>query len=132
MMRTPLVLLPLLLLFLAGCGSDMDDETYVTVILAKTNYMLEDELPVDEALAKAAADNGVTPDDVYEFEDSLANDPEHLATVVEMIMNRSGELREKFAELYSQALPENAPAEEPAAPGETAPTVEPTPSEETP
>jgi|GEM_PF-5101911 len=131
-MRTPLLFLPLLLLLLAGCGSDMDDETYVAVILAKTSYMLEDELPVDEALAKAAADNGVTPDDVYRFEDSLANDPERLAAVVEMIMNRSGELREKFAELYSQALPENAPAEEPTVPVEPLPPVETTPSEETP
>ncbi|MCX7022645.1 MAG: hypothetical protein NTW26_10320 [bacterium] len=131
-MRIPIVLLPLLLVLLAGCGSDMDDETYVAVILAKTTYMLEDELPVDEALAKAATDNGVTPEDVYKFEDSLSNDPEHLASVVEMIMNRSGELREKFAELYSQALPEAAPAVEPVAPVEPAPPIEPTPSEETP
>jgi hypothetical protein len=130
-MRVLIVFLPLLLL-LAGCGSDMDDETYVAVILAKTTYMLEDELPVDEALAKAAADNGVTPDDVYKFEDTLANDPEHLAAVVEMIMNRSEDLREKFAELYSQALPEPPPPMEPAPPVEPALPVEPTPSEETP
>jgi hypothetical protein len=131
-MRTPFVLLPLLMLLLAGCGSDMDDETYVAVILAKTTYMLEDELPVDEALAKAAADNGVTPDDVYKFEDTLANDPEHLSAVVEMIMNRSGELREKFAELYSQALPETPPPVEPTPLVEPTSPVEPTPSEETP
>jgi hypothetical protein len=131
-MRTPLFLLPLLALLLAGCGSDMDDETYVAVILAKTAYMLEDELPVDEALAKAAADNGVTPDDVYKFEDSLANDPEHLSAVVEMIMNRSGELREQFAELYSQALPETPTPAEPSPSVEPTPPVEPTPSEETP
>jgi hypothetical protein len=111
-MRRPLLALLLLPALFAGCGSVMDDETYVDIILAKTSYMLEEELPVDEALERAAADFGATPEEVYEFEESLANDPERLSTVVEMIMNRSGELREKFAELYSQALPEVVPPEE--------------------
>lgn len=112
-MRRSFVILPLLLVVLAGCGSDMDNETYVGIILAKTSYMLEDELPVNEALERAAADYGATSDEVLRFEESLANDPERLGIIVEMIMNESEELRERFAELYSQALPEVTPAEEP-------------------
>lgn len=124
-MRRPIALLPLVLVILAGCGTDMENETYVAVILAKTSYMLEEGLSADEALDRAAADNGVTTDEVLRFEDSLANDPERLAAVVELIMNESEELRQQFAELYSQALPV-------VEPGEPSLDVEPVPTEESP
>jgi len=122
-MRRPIALLPLALLLFAGCGTDMENETYVAVIVAKTSYMLEEGLSAEDALEKAAADNGVTPDEVSRFEDSLANDPERLAAVVELIMNESEELRQKFAELYSQALPTVEPpaGEAPAEPSEESP-----------
>jgi len=100
------------LLLLTGCGSRISDETYVEIILEKTSYMLDDGLIAEVALEKAAANHQVEVDDVLDFEQGLANDPERLANIAERIMEESTEMREAFISYYSQALPEAEPTEE--------------------
>jgi|GEM_PF-6548747 len=100
------------LVLLTGCGSGISDETYVEIILEKTSYMLDDGLIAEAALEKAAANHQVEVDDVLDFEQGLANDPERLANIAERIMEESTEMREAFISYYSQALPEAEVAED--------------------
>ncbi|MCD4733351.1 hypothetical protein K8R78_03840 [bacterium] len=100
------------LLLLTGCGSGISDEAYVEIILEKTSYMLDDGLTAEVALEKAAANHQVEVDDVLDFEQGLANDPERLANIAERIMEESTEMREAFISYYSQALPEAEVAED--------------------
>lgn len=97
---------------LTGCGSSLDDEGYVEIILAKTDYMLEEGLTAEEALTRAAEDNGTTAEDVRDFEEELANDPERLADIAERIMEESAPLRERYIEAYRQTLDEAPPSAE--------------------
>ncbi len=94
------------LVLLTGCGSGISDETYIAIIMDKTSYMLDDGLIAEVALEKAAENHQVEVDDVLDFEQSLANDPERLANIAERIMEESTEMREAFISYYSQALPE--------------------------
>ncbi|MBD3372825.1 MAG: hypothetical protein GF403_08925 [Candidatus Coatesbacteria bacterium] len=111
---------------LSGCGSSLDDEGYVEIILAKTDYMLEEGLTAEEALTRAAEDNGTTAEDVRDFEEELANDPERLADIAERIMEESAPLRERYIEAYRQTLDEAPPSVE----DEPSPTPAPNPAGE--
>jgi hypothetical protein len=111
---------------LTGCGSSLDDEGYIEIILAKTDYMLEEGLTAEEALIRAAEDNGTTAEDVRDFEEELANDPERLADIAERIMEESAPLRERYIEVYRQTLDEAPPPLE----DEPTPTPAPNPAGE--
>jgi hypothetical protein len=98
-----------LLLLVAGCGSSLDDETYIELVIDKTNYMIDENLTAQAALEKAAADHQTTPDEVADFEQELANEPDRVAEIAERIMEESTPLLEHYIETYRQALPETAP-----------------------
>jgi len=64
--RLLFVLLVLAGIFLPGCG-ELDDETYIAVMVESLRLGTEEGLPHGEALAQAARLHGTTAQAVYEY-----------------------------------------------------------------
>jgi len=87
--------------FLAGCG-EMDDETYISVMVDSLRLEAEEGLPHGEALTEAARSHGTTAQAMYEHSRWLLRDRDTDVEVADEIARRA----EPYLRVPREGLPE--------------------------